>query len=192
MSIQHHLAFTVFRASMIDPKKVAYLREQIAEVIEDDEGFISMTVWQRVDDSFLFASIRIYESLETTIKGIKALDGNPEMFEAKILDTDPPDMTIFCPIEDEIPSILERPVGSLMSMSIRVADLGRKDELVQDLSSTMQNLQSISGFAGHWIGENKDLEEEIATLAFWNSRSAFDASMPSYVPFKIRLYDRII
>lgn len=192
MSVQHHIAFTVFRAPVIDPKKVAYLQQQIKEVIEDDEGFSSMTVWQRVDDSFLFASIRVYDSLETTINGLKALDGNPEMFEARILETDPPDMTIFCPIDDAIPSILDRPVGSLMSMSIRVAELGRKDELVQDLRDTMQNLKAINGFVGHWIGENKDLEEEIATMAFWNSRNAFDASMPSYVPFKIRLYDRII
>jgi hypothetical protein len=85
----------------------------------------------------------------------------------------------------------ESPVGSLLSVSIRVAEPGFGDTLEAELGQIFQELSLIEGRRGSLTFRNESLNEEVVGLVFWLTTMAFETSLPNRIPYEVKLYRRI-
>jgi heme-degrading monooxygenase HmoA len=86
--------------------------------------------------------------------------------------------------------IEENPVGSLASVSFRIAEPGFGDQLEAEIKRIFEELSVIEGYRGTFTFRNEALDEEVVGIVFWLTTRAFEASLPHRNPYEVKLYRR--
>lgn len=77
-----------------------------------------------------------------------------------------------------------------VSLSLRQADTGRGKDLVEDLRTVLEQMESYKGLLGTMILQVAHLEDEVLGLAFWHDRESFEQSIPPHNLYELQLYRR--
>lgn len=155
-------------------------------------GCLSYSVWRDLDLSERYAVLTEFaseESLEGVITKLES-SGVAERL-TNLLDT-PPDMRQIRVDTHQGKGLGELKGGDMMSMSIRSSEPGFGNELERETKQIFDSLQFISGYLGAIIGPNINLPEEVFGLAFWESREAFEESLPAKSLYEVKLYGWIL
>jgi heme-degrading monooxygenase HmoA len=83
------------------------------------------------------------------------------------------------------------PEGEFLSASVRVANPGYGEDLVEEVDRIFEELGLIPGFRGAITGANDTLPEEVVGLATWNSSEAYQASLPDGAFVDVELFERV-
>ena len=83
-------------------------------------------------------------------------------------------------------------IGQCCSLSMRRADPGYNDALLDEMSDVIESLRYMDGYLGSIIGTNPALPEEIVGLVFWRDQYCYESSNPHKGLYEIWLYERII
>jgi|GEM_PF-4860145 len=81
--------------------------------------------------------------------------------------------------------------GTLLSMSSRVAEPGRAQELLDDFELMFRELAPIAGLRGWSFGSQNDLSELIFGFAFWDDEASYRISLPKNSSYELALYRKI-
>ena len=83
------------------------------------------------------------------------------------------------------------PRSRFLSVSERIADLGRNEPLERDLEEILGTISQIPGYLGSLWGRRVGLSEEIVSLAFWASEAAYRDSVPTKPVYAVTLYRHV-
>ncbi|MBL8060490.1 MAG: hypothetical protein JNK63_07235 [Chthonomonas sp.] len=83
-------------------------------------------------------------------------------------------------------------IGQCCSLSMRRADPGFNDALLDEMSDVIETLRYMEGYLGSVVGTNPALPEEIIGVVFWRDQASYEASNPHKGLYEIRLYERLI
>ncbi len=189
---QETLVLTRSTFAAIDLEKMAQIRSRILGVMNSTPGFISNTLWERVEDPFSFLSIGHFSNLEDSILAWENLLKSPVMEVILDLMVEPSNTQRFIVKSKDGLGMEETVLGHFCSVSYRLADIGYGPSVIQELEGIFAELKMIPGFLGYAIGQLTDIEEEILGLAFWESRAAFEASIPKKSLYQINLFSRTL
>lgn len=176
----------------LDMDRLAALQARIVAVLNSVPGFISNTLWERVDDPFTFLSIGHYSSEEDSLKAWDVLLRSPVMEVVSDLMSEAPNTLRFLMKASKGMKLEDTKLGHFCSVSYRLADLGYGSSVVDELVGIFQELEVIPGFLGYTVGQMTEIEDEILGIAFWDSRLAFEASLPKKAMYEIHLYSKAL
>ncbi|MCC7101528.1 MAG: hypothetical protein IT206_00445 [Fimbriimonadaceae bacterium] len=83
-------------------------------------------------------------------------------------------------------------VGQCCSLSMRRADPGYSDTLLEEMSDIVESLRYLDGYLGSIVGTNPALPEEIIGLVFWQDQFSYEESNPHKGLYEIWLFERMI
>lgn len=180
------------RFAEIDMDLMSNLRKRVQAVFSSIPGFVSNTVWERVDDPFSFLTIGHFRSEDDSLKAWDMIVRSPVMEVIGDLLSEPQNNQRFflrgsagIKLEDTKP-------GQFCSVSARISDMGYSENVLTELHLIFQELQSIPGFLGYVTGQQTEIEDEVLGLAFWDSRQSFELSIPKKTMYEIDLYSRVL
>ena len=159
--------------------------------LEELPGFIGMSVWGDTADGESF--IIVYETTdeESAEKGFKALASADLLQEL----SEPTEGTILNRwirvVESKGKTIASMPPDSYLSSSRRISEPGRTHELEEDYQMVFASLGLMPGFAGSAYGSASNVPEQMIGLVWWNSKEAFEASVPNKDSSELHLFRRI-
>jgi hypothetical protein len=78
--------------------------------------------------------------------------------------------------------------AKFLSLSIRIAVPGQSNNLLDDLRLVFSECALIPGYAGYLIGVNDVLEEETFGIVAWETKEAFEQSVPDPLNAQVRCY----
>lgn len=163
-------------------------RERLASV----EGSEGISLWRNLSERGQLLVAFEYANVEAAERGLLALSDVPLLAESQKADYRPADVLRVivkgksgCRIEDS-----SKP--GFLSMSVRISDPGYSEDLQQELDQIFEELSLIPGFCGSVYGYSDYLEEEVIGIVTWDTRKAFEMSIPpSKRPYEVKLYERI-
>lgn len=82
-------------------------------------------------------------------------------------------------------------VGQYLSLSRRMAEPGRAEDLLIEMGEVLYPLQFIDGFLGCAYGNSPGVQEEVFGAVFWKDRVSFEESIPRGSFYEIRLFTRM-
>ena len=86
----------------------------------------------------------------------------------------------------------DAPIGSLISLSIRISEPGYAKELLADLDTVFQELNTIGGLLGYSFGTRVGMAEEVLGMGIWAKFSDFETSLPMAPKnSELRVYRRV-
>ena len=155
------------------------------------EGYEGVALWRNTLMPTEHLVTYSYANLEAAEAGLEAVASRKLLAETTH-HTGVPDVTRVFVAKKKRRGIHGAKVGQYLSKSVRVADPGYADDLVEELDRIFDELSILPGYLGAEIGKNESLEEEIVGMAAWESEAAFESSVPPGRLYEIRLYRRIL
>ncbi len=167
----------------------AYARS-VGDALKDVEGFQGYGVWQSVQDPLARLILFSYDSPEASERGLAAIADRRSLIERQGKGAEPADVMGLTVVHAE--GALSRGLSQApaLSISIRIAEPGYGEKLVDNYLQTFAELAAIPGFAGYLVAVNENLPEEAVGLAAWDDEAAFRASLPRQRVYQVRLYER--
>lgn len=87
----------------------------------------------------------------------------------------------------------EAAIGSMLSLSIRIAEPGFQAELFSDLETVFRELEALDGFLGWAFGARANLDEEIIGIGIWSGFDDYRGSLPkSPTMSELSVYRRVL
>ncbi|MCW5939007.1 MAG: hypothetical protein KF884_04300 [Fimbriimonadaceae bacterium] len=176
----------------IDLARLASIRQKMLNVVKDVPGFVSATLWEQHDDPFCFLTVSHYQREEDSFRAFESLVRSPVMEVIQEILSEPPDILRFRVLAQSGRPLEEIKVSEFMSVSKRIADPGMGKDLTDELQTIFAELAFIPGFLGSLIGQLTEVEEEILGLVYWDSKAAWQQSMPKNTMYKVDLYQRVL
>lgn len=180
------------RFASIDLDTMSALRTRVLGVLASVPGYVSTSIWEDVEDPFAFLMIGHFKTEDDSLKAWDLIIRSPVMEVIGDLLVDAPNSQRFyvrgtagLPLESTKP-------GQFLSVSTRVADLGYSSDVLDELALIFEELKMIPGFLGFVTGQMTEIEDEVLGLAFWESRPAFEASIPKKAMYRIDLFSRVL
>ena len=167
----------------------AYARA-VGEALAEVEGFQGYGVWQSPQDPLARLVLFSYASEQATGRGLAAILDRRGLIERTTYGTEPADVLSLEVAFAEGALAGGVSQASAISISIRIAEPGYGDELVDVYLRTFAELAAIPGFAGYLVGVNASLPEEAVGLVAWDDETAFRASLPHQKVYQVKLYER--
>jgi len=186
------LVMTKARFAEIDMDRIASIRAKAAAVLSSMTGLLSMSLWEEHDDPFTFLIVSHFAREEDSLTAWDLIMRSPVFDIINDLMTVTPSTSRFYVRSGTGIGLEQTEPGIFLSMSTRIAGMGYSPELLTELSGIFQELKAIPGFLGGITGQMIDVEDEVLGLAFWNSKPAFDASIPEQSMYRISLYQRVL
>lgn len=164
----------------------------VTEALQRVPGFRGAAYWNCVSKPDSIILLYDYESAEAADRGLRASMAVRPLAERLVADVAPPDVMRVKVIESS--GLLKGglPEGRFLSLSIRVAEPGYGEDLSTELTDIFAGLSVIDGFKGSLVGSNDTLDEEIVGLVAWDSKAAFEASLPKGMPYEVLLFQRVL
>lgn len=154
-------------------------------------GFKSLTIWQNTAEGTEHLILIGYENEASAEQGLQVSMDNGALVESLKNPNNVPEVHRG-PVSNMAGKTMEEsPVGSLISVSIRVAEPGFGDSLESELGQIFEELSVIEGCRGSLTFRNEALDEEVVGLVFWLTTMAFETSLPNRIPYEVKLYRRI-
>lgn len=162
------------------------------EVLGRVNGWKSTTVWQDAEHVQTLLIVTRYQDAASADEGLRMMVTDDHYVAAVTRLNIPADVHRFVVQRKVGRTAEELPIGSWLSLSARLAEPGQSDSLLEELTGIFDSLQALPGILGTISGIDEAVSERIFGLAFWDSASAFDDSMPRHPMYEIKLYHRII
>lgn len=180
------------RFTEIDMDRMSAIRAKAMTALAKVPGVISMTLWERHDDPFAFLTLGHFATEADSLQAWDALMRSPVIEVVNDLMSETPNATRFFVRWQSGLVIDDAQVGTFMSMSTRIADMGYSPELLLELQGIFEELKMIPGFLGGLTGQMIEIPDEVLGMALWGSISAYEASIPKKAMYKIDLYQRVL
>jgi len=163
------------------------LRELLSEV----EGVRSVTIWADADLPERYGLLVQYADEESAVLGLETVSSS-QVFET-ILQTIPsvPDILRVAIWRERAFHPGNVAIGGYFSYSARTAEPGHVNDLLEEMYVVFESLTVIEGFAGYAIAQNATLDDEVVGLVLWQSRKAFEESLPKKTLYEVKLWERI-
>lgn len=156
------------------------------------DGAFGHSMWRGADDRADLMVVFEFKDMDAAERGLQALSGIRLLAESQAADYNPADLIHVQVTGRNGARISAAPKPAYLSMSVRVADPGFGNDLIEELGNIFQELSLIPGYAGSVQGFSDSLREEAVGIVTWATRDAFEASVPPSVrPYKVRLYERV-
>ncbi len=164
--------------------------EEIGIALSQNLGYVGGRIWSDLLEPSHFLTAHVYRDLRAAESGLQTIAQESLLQQYVTLDHDPPSTTRVRVIEATGALEGHMTDADFVSLSVRVAEPGRGNELRDDLRRVFSECEMIPGFTGYLIGVNDVLEEETIGLAGWDSQAAFLQSLPEGIIAKVRCYRR--
>lgn len=161
----------------------------VQPLLAELDGFRSITVWRAAADDSCYLLVSHYADTEAAGEGLKVLADGHLLSDYVDSMTSPPDvreLAIFA--RNGVAPGLVNP-GECVSISTQSPS--NEEAATQDLEDVLAGLLYLEGCLGTAHGTNTARPGELIGLAFWNSASAYQASVPANPPYPVRLFRRI-
>ncbi|MBS1721581.1 MAG: hypothetical protein JSS66_01095 [Armatimonadetes bacterium] len=186
------IVLTRARFATLDLDRLSALRSRVFGVLSNIPGFISTSVWERHDDPFAIMTLGHFESEADSSKAWDMLMRSPVMEVLTDLMSDAPNTLRFKIRATGGKSLESMGIGQFCSLSTRIADPGYAPDMLFELETIFKELAVIPGFSGYVTGQLTEVEEEVIGMAFWDSKQAYDTSIPKKSMYRIDLYNRVL
>lgn len=167
----------------------AYARS-VGSALEGVEGFQGYGVWQSVEDPLSQLVLFSYASEASARAGLVIVAERRTLIERQGPGAEPSDALALSVVHAEGALAHGLPHTSALSISIRIAEPGYGDVLVDTYLRTFAELAAIPGFAGMLVAVSQNLAEEVIGLVAWDDEAAFRASLPRQKVYQVKLYER--
>jgi heme-degrading monooxygenase HmoA len=192
MSVNDVVVLGHSRFIEIDLVRLAAVRQRVLNVVKDIPGFVSATLWEQHDDPFAFLTVSHYLDEADSVRAFDSLIRSPVIDVVNELLSEAPDILRFRVLKKTGRPIEQLKVGDFMSLSKRIADPGMATDLLAELQGIFAELAFIPGFLGSLTGQLTEVDEEVLGLVYWESKAAWEKSMPENAMYKIMLYQRVL
>lgn len=174
--------------------QLAAFAERIRELGQAQTGFRSCTLWKDEDFPERYALITDVEAQEDQTGLIFAsLIDEEALHRLNEGYANPADLHVMRVSSRHGKTNGATAPGQTMSLSMRRAEPGYGEDLEMELRDIFESIKYIDGYVGSILGPNRALEEEIVAMAFWQTRRAFELSLPASGSFyEIRLFERVL
>ena len=163
-------------------------RDRLASV----DGSLGLSLWRNSIDHEQLLVAYEYRDLDAANRGLQALAGIQLLAESQTADYRPADVLRVNAHGRYGCRIFETPKPGYLSMSVRIAEPGRAENLLEEMDMIFQNLQFIKGCCGSVYGNSDRLDEEVIGIVTWRTVTAFASSLPpGDAPYEIVLYERV-
>jgi hypothetical protein len=179
--------------------RTRYTPQQFAKVSREAKRTASkasapMSIWQRPDIPEAHLTLLQYEDLKTAQKGFEVYTGLASAINSTGFQGEGAPDALLMDVKSAVrtqPN--DAPVGSLLSLSIRIAEPGYAAELLGDLDTVFQELDLIGGLLGWTYGTRVGMSEEVLGLGIWAKFSDFETSLPMAPKNSdLRVYRRLL
>lgn len=192
MANQEVLSLTKARFAEIDLDRMNSIRNKALGVLGQSSGLLSLTLWEKFDDPFAFMIATHFSSEEHSLTAWDNMLRSPVFEVVNDLLTETPSTLRFYVDWTTGLSLDASERGTFCSISTRIADLGFDPKLKEELKNIFEELKLIPGFKGGLTGQLVDVSDEILGLVLWESKLAFEASIPKKSMYRIDLYQRVL
>jgi hypothetical protein len=162
--------------------------EDIGRALTCVQGYGGSQIWTDVYDPTRFLTAHVYQDRRAAEWGLRAIAEEPLVQEYVKLDHDAPNTLRIRTIESEGALINDLVGAKFLSLSIRIAEPGRGVQLQDDLRLVFSECALIPGYTGYLIGVNDALEEETAGIIGWQTKEAFEHSVPDPLVAEVRCF----
>ena len=167
----------------------AYARS-VGNALQDVKGFQGYGVWQSVQDPLARMVLFSYASEDSARAGLVVVAERRTLIERQGPGAEPSDALALSVVHAEGALANGLPQAAALSISIRIAEPGYGDVLVDSYLRTFAELAAIPGFAGMLVSVSQTLAEEVVGLVAWDDEAAFRASLPRQKVYQVKLYER--
>jgi len=186
------LVITRAKFATLDIERMTAVRKKALNVLAEVSGMLSTTLWERHDDPFGFMTVGHFQTEADSLAAWNALVASPVMDVMAEIMTEVPNTLRFYVNSQTGVSIEKTHEGTFCSLSTRIADIGYGPAMLKELKGIFEELKFIHGFQGGITGQMIDVSDEILGLAFWDSKDAFEASLPKKSMYRIDLFQRVL
>ena len=176
----------------LDWEDVQTVREYTADMaraLSGVAGFQGSGTWKGVRNPHARLVLFSYETPDAAKRGLVEIADLPSLAERQSAGAEPADVKVLL-VEDTDGRFADAvPTDLCLSFSIRVAEPGYGEEMLDEYRNVFAGLAMLPGYAGGLIGVNANLADEVAGLVAWRSEVAFAASMPENALYEVRLYE---
>lgn len=173
-----------------DAKAASAYARAVQDALKGVEGFQGFGVWQNVQDPLSRLVLFSYTSAEAAQRGLVAISARRSLVERQGKNAEPAHVLALRVIHAEGALAHGLSQAPALSISIRIAEPGYGNDLVDVYLRTFAELAAIPGFAGMLVAVNDNLPEEVVGLAAWDDEKAFRASLPHQKVYQVKLYER--
>lgn len=180
------------RFAEIDMDRMASIRTKALSVLATVPGMLSMTLWERHDDPFAFLILGHFATEDDSLQAWDAIMRSPVMEVINDLMSETPNATRFYVRWQSGTSLDEAEIGTFLSVSTRIADMGYSPELLTELQTIFQELKMLPGHLGGLTGQMIEVPDEVLGIALWDSIQSYESSIPKKSMYRIDLYQRVL
>lgn len=149
-------------------------------------GSLGTSLWRRVDQADVFLLVLRYADEDAAARGLTKAAEIP-LWAEQDAGTAPAHVVT----ADVLRAAGAFEGGAALTYSVRLAGSGRGTELAEEAVELLDGLAYFEGFCGGFVDKNVRLDEEILTLATWESPLDYRASMPEMPPYEVVAYSRL-
>ena len=162
--------------------------EDIGAALQCVQGYGGSQIWMDIYDPTRFLTAHVYQDRRAAEWGLRTIAEEPLVQEYVRLEHDAPDTMRVRTVEAEGILTSRLIEAKFLSLSVRVAEPGRAMQLQEDLRLVFSECAQIPGYSGYLIGVNDALEEETFGIVGWETKEAFEQSVPNGLVAQVRCY----
>ncbi len=168
------------------------IQSQVMELMQTVPGFVSVSLWEETADPFSFCTLSHYATEADAVYAWNTLI-RADVFEviSKLLST-PPDLLRFRVRSVDGLRLESTPPGTFLSSSVRIADLGYEESMIEEMVRIFEELKVISGCRGSMVGQHVEVPQEVVGFVFWDSRHSYEKSLPKQPMYDVDLFQRVL
>ncbi|RYG43229.1 hypothetical protein EON79_17380 [bacterium] len=169
----------------------ASAQERAREFYSTCQGIHGPTIYSQEGDAETFLTLLELDShAEFDLEMSARLTDEMAMEFHRAMDVAPSVRTIRI-IAGAGPRAEALPSDSVLSISDRIADPGKAEDLARDYEAVFGSFAMLDGFLGYAYGPDGATEEHIFGLAVWRDREALNQSLKDAMRHDLRIYRRV-
>ncbi|MBI1755942.1 MAG: hypothetical protein HYR64_02415 [Fimbriimonas ginsengisoli] len=180
---------------LVRPESEAKVNELFLKILEHASAgaqFEAGTLWKLDGEADSYLAVLEYEDRRAVRGALTRVIESGLMEEVLGALAGSPDRIVVDPVHHRGARLSDSPLFSFLSVSERIAELGWGQGESDELKAILNELAMLPGYRGAAWGPRAGLTEEIVSLVAWDSRDAFESSMPLLPTHAVRLYRRVL
>lgn len=164
-----------------------------AEVIlKPVNGYLGISLWQAVGEPKLHLLVFEYTDRASAEHGLAAMaEGKMALVERGMSVGAPFNVSLDLTHQQGFTPHQMLP-NQVLSAVIRGGNPGQHPDLDADLEMVMESLRQIPGFLGSGRGPRIGLEEEVISVALWDTEESFRVSLPPQPVYEVEAFRRLL
>ncbi len=175
----------------LDLKKLEEYYSHVQKSLKKVDGWLGTSLWKGVDDTKMFLVIQDFTDVPAADLGLHAVATKPLLAESQKVGRDPADVIRVHVEGTDVTSFGKTAKARFLSMSVRVAEPGFGAQLSDEIQRIFEELKLLKGYSCSSYGANDALNEEVIGLVGWETKAAFESSLPDKVLYQVELFERV-